>query len=82
MQKSLLHLSGIININIRATDRGNPPLHGDGFVQINVDSSAQQDFRFDNSTYTVYLREDSAKNDLVSTVAGLIVYGDRITKGC
>lgn len=62
----MIGLSGTQLIKVRATDRGNPPLYSDGFVEIRVGSSGgQQVFKFDNGTYPVHLDEDAAKDTLV-----------------
>ena len=59
-------LSGTQLIKVRATDRGTPSLHSDGFVEIRIGSSSgQQVFKFDNGTYPVHLNEDATKNTLV-----------------
>lgn len=70
---SLTGLPVVQRIRVRATDRGSPPKYSDGLIELRIDSTVSSSLlRFPNTTYSVYLDENTPVGQLVITVKATV----------
>lgn len=75
VKQSLVGVSDVQRLKVRATDRGTPKLYSEGYVEIRVGSaSGQQTFKFLSSSYYKDVEEDARSNALVRTEATMLCY--------